>query len=375
MLSSCPSPAEFKSNEVLKPYTSFKIGGAAKLLVDAGTPDQFREALALRRAHNLPLFVLGGGSNVLISDRGFDGLVVHPANRGVSAIDEDRESVTLRVNAAEKWDDVVAFAVEHGWWGIENLSHIPGQAGAALIQNIGAYGHQISDVLLSTEIMEIESGTVISLQTADCEMGYRTSVFNTTRKGQMLVLSLVLRLSQRGEPNLRYPDLKSRFSRPGNASPTLEQIREAVISIRDRKFPFPRGERGGNAGSFFKNLILSSLDYQVLEANLQSHFGPDVRQRLLEIRSRSPAAGPVRIPTAFLIDACGLKGYWIGSAKVNESQPLVLLNEGGATAEDVLRLARHIRQTVYARTGIAISLEPELVGFSQAELADYLALA
>ena len=374
MTSSCYTPVDFRSNEPLKPYTTFKIGGPASFFANIRTPDEIREALAFRSAHNLGLFILGGGSNILVSDRGFDGLVVHPMNRGISILDQDAEAVTLQVNAAETWDHVVAFTVEHGCWGIENLSHIPGHAGAALVQNIGAYGQQISDVLLSTEVIEIEGGRVLTLRTVDCEMGYRRSLFNTRRKGQLLILTLTLRLAKNGRPNLQYPDLKAYFSRAETTPPTLPQIREAVISIRDRKFPFPKEERGGNAGSFFKNLLLTAAEYEILEANLKSHFDSVIQQRLIEIRTTSPISRAIKVPTAFLIETCGLKGYRIGAARVNEPQPLVLLNEGGATADDVLRLARHIRQTVFARTGMVISLEPELVGFSQAEFAKYMAL-
>jgi UDP-N-acetylmuramate dehydrogenase len=374
MPSSCSTPVDFRSNEPLKPYTTFKIGGLAKLFANIRTPDEIRKALAFRSAHNLRLFILGGGSNILVSDRGFDGLVIHPMNRGISILDQDADSVTLHVSAAETWDHVVAFAVERGWWGIENLSHIPGHAGAALVQNIGAYGQQIGDVLLSTDVVEIAGGPILTLRTADCDMGYRRTLFNTSRKGQLLILNLALRLAKNGQPNLQYPDLKAYFSGAGTTSPALPQIREAIICIRDRKFPFPKEERGGNAGSFFKNLLLTPAEYEILEAKLDSHFDSDIQQRLLEIKARSPVSRATKIPTAFLIETCGLKGHRIGAAKVNETQPLVLLNEGGATADDVLRLARHIRQTVFARTGMVISLEPELVGFSQDKIAEYLAL-
>ena len=375
------SAAPIRQRQLLKPYTTFKIGGPAAYWVEVGSADSLLEALAFRKVEDLDLFILGGGSNILVSDRGFDGLVVHPVNRGICVSGEDADTVALRIGAAESWDDTVAYAVADGLWGIENLSHIPGQTGAALVQNIGAYGAQLSDVFVSAEVMAIETGEIQVLDREACRLGYRTSIFNTTSRGRLVTLSLTLRLKKRGEPNLGYPDLRAYFqewsSKPiGSARPPgLAEIRQAIVTIRDRKFPFPREEKGGNAGSFFKNLLLTETEYLQLEEQFQRHFGPGELDRLRELRNRFPAAGQIRIPTAFLIEICGLKGCRIGGAQVNETQPLVLLNQGGATAHDVLTLAHHVRQTIYAKTGMAIEIEPELVGFTPAELADYLSLS
>jgi UDP-N-acetylmuramate dehydrogenase len=367
-----PGAAEpvIKLDEPLKPYTTFKIGGPARFFVCASTLEQFREALALAARHTLPLFVLGGGSNILVSDRGFAGVVVHPVERGIGMFREDAESAILEVNAAETWDDVVRHAVEHGGWGIENLSHIPGQAGAALVQNIGAYGQQVSDVLQSVGVMDIASRALRTLSASDCDFGYRRSIFNSTARGQFIIVSLVLRLARRARPQLDYPDVQAYFAERGIGRPSLAEIRQAIVTIRDRKIPFPREERGGNAGSFFKNLMLSEEECVKLGAHLQRNFSPRESARLEEIRQRFPSAERIKIPTAFLIEICGLKGHRLGGAQVNETQPLVLLNQGGATAQEVMALARHVRSTVRARTGMTISIEPELVGFTEQEIAE-----
>ena len=375
MLQSAPMPPQsgpigpkIREAEPLKPYTTFKIGGPARYFVRAATLEDFRAASHLAIGNSLPLFILGGGSNILVSDRGFDGVVAHPASRGIKVASEDGESITLEVSAAETWDDLVRYAVEHGWWGIENLSHIPGQAGAALVQNIGAYGQQVSDVVQSAEVLEIATGATRVLNSAECCFGYRRSIFNTSARGKLIIVGLVLRLAKRGVPHLDYPDVRGYFRDRGIAAPSLAEIRQAIISIRDSKFPFPREERGGNAGSFFKNLSLSSYECEALQGNIQRNFSPQELAKLEEVRNRFPSAGRIRIPTAFLISICGLKGSTVGGAKVNETQPLVLLNEGGATAEDVITLARHVRRTVWAKTGMKIEIEPELVGFSEEEL-------
>ena len=357
--------------EPLKPYTTFKIGGPARYFVQAISVEDFRATAALAAKLRLPLFVLGGGSNILVSDSGYDGVVVHPASRGIHIRHEDAETVSLEVNAAEPWDDVVRYAVEHNWWGIENLSHIPGQAGAALVQNIGAYGRQVSDVVQSAQVLDIASGALRVLTAADCGFGYRRSVFNTTARGQLIILALTLRLAKQGSPQLEYPDVRAYFLERATGQPSIAEIREAIITIRDRKFPFPREERGGNAGSFFKNLSLVESEYEVLHATVQRNFPGRDLARLEELRSRFSPADRIRIPTAFLIEICGLNGYRAGGAQVNHAQPLVLLNQGGATAQDVMGVALHVRKTVRARTGMTIAIEPELVGFNTKEL-EYL---
>lgn len=375
MLSCYPVPKlEIKRGESLKPYTTFKIGGLARFFASASTPEEYRQALDFARSESLPVFVLGGGSNILVSDNGFDGLVIHPSQRGLTLVSEDEMSCTLRVAAAEAWDDVVRHTVGREAWGIENLSHIPGQAGAALVQNIGAYGQQLSGVLAGAEVLEIETGEVRQFQPERCSLGYRLSIFNSTEKNRFIILTLTLRLLKHGTPDLRYPDVEAYFEERGISAPSLSEIRHAIIAIRDRKFPFPREEKGGNAGSFFKNLQLGQADFYTLQSSVQRNFPHHVLERLKALRKRFAGPGPIKIPTAFVIEACGLKSLRVGNAQVNSTQPLVLLNLGGATADDVMTLAGQIRRTVAERTGMAISLEPELVGFTAKEVARYLNL-
>jgi UDP-N-acetylmuramate dehydrogenase len=363
---------EIQRGVSLKPYTTFKIGGRAKYFARAASVQEYREALDFACRRNLRVFVLGSGSNILVSDRGFNGLAIHPAQRGLAIASEDKASCTLRIAAAETWDDVVRYADERHWWGIENLSHIPGQAGAALVQNIGAYGQQLSDCLAQAEVLEIAGGQVCEFGAERCGLGYRRSIFNSTEKNRYVILGISLRLAKSGKADLRYPDVAAYFEERGNSAPSLAEIREAIIAIRDSKFPFPREEKGGNAGSFFKNLQLGEADFQKLQMYVQKNFPHHAQERLAEIRRRYVGPGPIKVPTAFLIDICGLKGLRHGHAQVNETQPLVLLNLGGATAHDVMSLARHVRRSVAERTGMAISLEPELVGFSSEEVAQYL---
>ncbi|HET7101796.1 MAG TPA: UDP-N-acetylmuramate dehydrogenase [Terriglobia bacterium] len=365
---------EIRRDEPLKPFTTFKVGGPALFFADAATRDDFLQALRFARQKDLYVFLLGGGSNILVSDSGFQGLAIHPVQRGVAIETEESEKALLRIEAGEPWDEVVRRAVEEGLWGIENLSHIPGQAGAAIVQNIGAYGQQISDVFKSATVLQVASGNLLKLCAADCGFGYRKSIFNSSARNDFIILQLELALNRRARLDLRYPDVQDIFIERGIERPSLQQVRDAIIEIRDRKFPFPREEKGGNAGSFFKNLVLSEAEFEVLYANIHRNFSTAEWTRLEEISKRSRAGGPVKIPTAFLIEICDLKGQHEGGARVNETQPLVLLNDGGATAHDVLTLAGRVRRTVHARTGMTISLEPELVGFSPEQVEEYLAL-
>ncbi len=361
---------EILSNYPLKAYTTFKIGGPARYFTELRTPSELTEALEFADSKELQIFILGGGSNLLISDRGLDALVLHPCRTGLRVEESSNgQQVRLQVQAAEPWDRLVAYAVKNNFWGIENLSHIPGQAGAAAVQNIGAYGQQISDVLQDVLVAELRTGATSRLSASECGLAYRKSIFNSTQKRRYLILEINLRLTRDPRPNLGYAAVKLWFERLGTGEPSLLQIREAIVAIRDAKFPYPRTEKGGNAGSFFKNLMLTQEDYEALEQRFRDDFNGEWLTRLRELR-RLSTSSQIRMPTAFLIEACGLKGHRMGGAVVNERQPLVLLNEGGASARDVLLLARHIRQTIFAATGLKISIEPELAGFTPSELTE-----
>lgn len=366
------SVLEIRQNAPLKPYTTFKIGGPARYLCAVTTPAEVREAITAARSLALPVFVLGGGSNILVSDAGFDGLVLHPAQGGVDVVEHAAESVRLKVNAGEPWDRVVGFAVDRGWWGIENLSHIPGQSGAALVQNIGAYGQQLSNVLSEAEVVTLSDAGLKVLRAGDCDLGYRRSIFNSSRAGKFLIWSITLKLGRNPRRYLAYKDVAAYFEERGDREPSQLDIRRAVIAIRDRKFPYPREERGGNAGSFFKNPMLAVAQWESLETRVRARFGEAAGARLAAVRSRAAGGEFLTVPAALLIDVCGLRGFEVGGAQVNPSQPLVILNRGGGTADDVLRLAGHVRRAVYSEIGVSLEVEPELVGFSREEREHYL---
>jgi UDP-N-acetylmuramate dehydrogenase len=320
----------------------------------------------------LALCVLGGGSNVLVNDRGFDGVVLQLNIRGIEVVEEDAQTVLLKVAAGESWDALVAKAVDSGWWGIENLSLIPGNVGALAIQNVGAYGQEASKVVEYLEVYAVATGEQTMLTNKECRFGYRTSVFNAGMKGRYIIVNTFLRLSKNEDPNLSYRDLQKYFG--GTKAPTLAELRAAVINLRQSKLPDPR--HLGNAGSFFKNLYLSEQEFERLCIQMNNSFGHEWAANLSVFRQTSGTHSPIiKVPTAFLLDICGLKGAQIGGAALYHKHSLILVNATRcATAHDVMSLVKKIRQTVYCKTGLEITPEPTLVGFNSRELQRYFCL-
>ncbi|MDP4199293.1 MAG: UDP-N-acetylmuramate dehydrogenase [Bacteroidota bacterium] len=354
----------------LKPLTTFKIGGPAREFVEIADAEDIPEALVYAESHALKTLVLGGGSNMLVSDNGFVGLVINVKNKGIAELGSGQ----LKVASGEYWDQVVQFAVERGLWGIENLSRIPGRTGAVAVQNVGAYGQEISQVLVSVEVYDRKKKSFRTLTKEECGFSYRKSIFNTTEKNRFVILNTTLRLSEEPHRNLTYPDVKKRFE--NNPEPTQQEIREAIKEIRDKKFPFPPESVEGNAGSFFKNSVLSGEQFghllTLFRRNLPEHVG-----RLHQITRTDPIAhhplpSPVKVASAFILEACGLKGFRRGDVMLNPSQPVVVLNvTGQATADEVLSVVKQVRTIVEEKTGLHLYTEPELIGFTAEELEEY----
>jgi UDP-N-acetylmuramate dehydrogenase len=363
---------QIQKDVLLKPYTTFKIGGFAKFFAHCTNLEDLKSALLFAKEHNEKVLIISGSSNMLIADAGFNGLVISMEILGKEVVEEQVDKVKIKVLAGENWDELVKWACTQELWGLENLSHIPGKTGAAVVQNIGAYGAQIADTIDSVEVLEIATGEIKNFSNSECGFGYRRSIFNKEQKGQYVILSVVFTLSRKALPHLKYTDLQIYFKE--NLSPSVSEIRNAVIEIRNKKFPFPTQAKDGNAGSFFKNVLINKNNFSQLEEKIKLNFGKVELEKLKFYEQRSENSEVIKIPTAFLIEICGWKGKELGGVKVNESQSLVLLNMGSASAVDVLALAKTIRQNVHAKTGIALEIEPELVGFSETELNSLYAL-
>ena len=355
---------EIQKNVLLAPYTTFKIGGPARYFCSIKNAEEAKEAFEFAEKNHLNIFILGGGSNVLISDKGFDGLVIKIENKGIEITREDDASVALKIASGENWDKVVKFAVEKQWWGIENLSHIPGSVGAIAVQNVGAYGQEASNVIESVTVFERETRQILELNNQECGFAYRKSIFNSAQKGKYIIFYITLKLSKIANPILSYRDLQTRFT---GKNPAIDEIRQAIIAIRDKKYPFPTENKNGNAGSFFKNPSLTINEYQSVLINITQSINAEAVAKIEHRKFMDN--DKIKIPAALLIELCGLKELAEGGASINHNQPLVIINaSGSALASDVLNLAKKIIEEVYKKTGIKLSIEPELVGFSENEL-------
>jgi UDP-N-acetylmuramate dehydrogenase len=351
-------------NVALAPLTTFRIGGAARYFVDALDENTVLEAAHWAKDKSLPMFILGGGSNLLVADAGFSGLVIKVGISGIDWTTANAKTI-VRAGAGEEWDRLVGLAVERGLAGIECLSGIPGSVGGTPVQNVGAYGQEVSEVLTNVRVYDRNRDRIVELSRDECGFTYRTSIFNTIAKDRYVVLSVAFALMQHGAPAIRYPDVLREFDGKG-ATPTLSDVRAAVRRIRQRKaMLLVEGDPDcRSAGSFFKNPIITEEQF----AELQSVAGPAGSE--VPRYPVGQASGKVKTAAAWLIEQAGFsKGYSLGPVGLSTKHTLALVNKGGAKAEDVLRLAAEIRARVRGRFGIELLPEPVLLGFSNEVLS------
>ncbi|WP_263352167.1 UDP-N-acetylmuramate dehydrogenase [Acidicapsa acidisoli] len=342
---------KIQENVALAPFTTFGIGGPARWFAEAASEAEIVDAVTWARERLLPLFVLGGGSNLLISDAGFAGLVLRMALKGVEA-EEDGGRREFRVAAGEDWDGFVQRAVAEKCSGIECLAGIPGSVGGTPVQNVGAYGQEVSETIERVRVLDLESLNFQEMSGEACGFAYRSSVFNSSAKGRYLVLRVDYRLTPGGKANLRYADLQRVFS--AGSDPVLAEIAAEVRRIRLSKgmLLVDGDENCRSAGSFFKNPIVSMESFEELTARLGK-----------EPPHYPAGAGQVKLPAAWLIEQAGFpKGFRLGRAGISSRHTLALVNLGGASASDILAL-RDLIVGRLARDGIALTMEPVLVGF------------
>ena len=339
----------------LAPLTTFQVGGPARYLVEARDLAEVREAVAFARDRGLSLFVLGGGSNLVVADAGFPGLVLRIALCGVEERGEDGKRL-FDVGAGEDWDAFVARAVARDCAGVECLSGIPGTVGGTPIQNVGAYGQEVSETISGVQVLDLESGAVRELCAPACDFGYRRSLFNTTQRGRYIVLRVSFALTPGGPPRIAYADLKKFFA--GRRAPTLGEAREAVRQIRHSKAMLivAGDEDCRSAGSFFKNVLLDAGGL----ATLTERAAP----RGLQVLSFPGAEGRIKVPAAWLVEQAGFpRGFQRGPVCISRKHSLAIVNRGGATAADILALKDEIQRRVAQEFGIALQPEPVFVGF------------
>lgn len=331
-----------KENHSLKSYNTFGIDIRCKYFVEAEEEGELLEFV--RQYEWVPdeILVLGGGSNFLFTED-FEGTVFYPAMKGIEIIGEDAESVRVRVGAGEEWDAFVAWAVENGYGGVENLSHIPGHVGAAPVQNVGAYGMEAGEVIQEVEAIEMEKAQRVKIAAEECEFAYRDSRFKREWKNRFIITRVVFRLSKKPHFRIEYGSIRSELEKQGG-TPSLSGIREAVIRIRKEKLPDV--DTLPSAGSYFKNPVVP----QALAGQLAEKY-PGMPVYPVDKGHSKLAAG-------WLIEQCGWKGKSLGRAGVYEKQALVLVNLGGATGTEIARLANEIRKSVFMKFNVWI--EPEV---------------
>jgi UDP-N-acetylmuramate dehydrogenase len=336
-------PLPLQRDFPLRDLNTFGVAAAAYAYLPVADADLLRAVRNDAMLAALPRLILGGGSNLLLT-RDFPGLVLHMRNTGIAIVGSDRQATYVRAAAGESWHRLVLWTLQQGLGGLENLSLIPGSVGASPIQNIGAYGVEIKDRLHSLRAYDFINDEILTLHKADCAFGYRDSIFKHALRDRAVILDVTFALPHRWQPQIAYAELARALTARGLQQPTPQQISEEVISIRRAKLPDPA--QIGNAGSFFKNPIVTAGQRAAL------------LQRFPALVSYAQADGGFKLAAGWLIDQCGWKGRVLGAAGVYPQQALVLVNRGGATGADILALARAIQADVQARFGVALEPEP-----------------
>ncbi|UZJ61932.1 UDP-N-acetylmuramate dehydrogenase [Pseudomonas sp. KU26590] len=328
----------------LKPYNTFGVAVRARRFAEAFSDDDVREALAYSSSHDVPLMVIGGGSNLLLT-RDVDALVLRMANRGIRITYEDCGGAIVEAEAGEPWHPFVLDTLAQGLAGLENLSLIPGTVGAAPMQNIGAYGVELKDVFHSLTAMDRHSGELREFALADCEFGYRDSLFKH-QPNRWLILRVRFKLSYSATLHLDYGPVRQRLEEQGIKEPSPIHVSRAICAIRSEKLPDPATL--GNAGSFFKNPLVSAEQFAVIKL---THPG---------VVGYPQADGQVKLAAGWLIEQAGWKGFREGDAGVHALQSLVLVNYGQASGKQLLGLAQRIQADILERFGVALEMEPNL---------------
>ena len=348
-----------QENIPLAPLTTFRLGGPARFFVEASTAGDVEEAVAFAQAKELPIFILGGGSNLVIADRGWPGLVLKVAIPGIEQRpgQNDEGKVLFDAGAGESWDRVVSHAVRAQCAGIECLSGIPGSVGGTPVQNVGAYGQEVSETIESVQVFDRQDRQVHELCNEECGFTYRSSIFNTTERERFIILRVVYALTPGGKPHLAYADLQRHFE-GRETRPNLAETREAVRHIRARKgMLIVTGDPDSqSAGSFFKNPVLSEAQHEDLQKR--------AAVKGLHLPSYPALEQRHKVSAAWLVEKSGFaRGFGFGHVGISSKHALAIVNRGGGTAAEVLALKDQIQQRIEELWGVRLEPEPVMVGF------------
>lgn len=336
---------QIEQNISLKTYNTFGIDVSARYFVSVNNLEELQDVLAFKEYPNK--LILGGGSNMLLTQNQ-DALVIHLNIKGIQVLSEDEHTVIVESHAGENWHEFVLWCLDNDYGGLENLSLIPGQVGTAPIQNIGAYGVELKDTFISCKAVSTETNKIHSFSKADCDFGYRNSIFKHDLKGKFIITSVTFKLSKKNHKlSVNYGSVESQLESMQIENPTIQDISKAVISIRQSKLPDPKDI--GNSGSFFKNPVITKTHYHKLTKNFK------------DIPSYTISTDEIKIPAGWLIEKAGFKGKRFGNYGVHKNQALVLVNYGNAEGKDILNLSKLIQKTVKRLFDISIEAEVNIL--------------
>jgi UDP-N-acetylmuramate dehydrogenase len=351
-------------NVPLAQYTTLGVGGPARWFVETAVEDEMLAAVRFARTHAAPYFILGGGSNLLVSDDGFPGLVIHISSTGSALHNESNGFATIVSSAGVDWDSIVRLAVEKNCAGIECLAGIPGSVGGTPVQNVGAYGQEVSRTIVSLRALDLEAEKIVRLPASDCGFAYRRSIFNTTHRERYAITQVVYSLKLDGAPHLDYRDVKQYFAERAIAQPSLSETAAAVRAIRARKGMVLAADDpdSRSAGSFFKNPVVPAATVSRLATLAGCRI--DQVPQFPSGSGYAPSDEMVKLSAAWLIELAGFhKGFTMGRAGLSTKHVLAIINRGGASAADILALRDAITQGVQARAEIKLEQEPIMLGF------------
>ncbi|MGP8215170.1 MAG: UDP-N-acetylmuramate dehydrogenase [Bacteroidia bacterium] len=338
---------KFYENYPLKDCTTFHARVFAKNYTEFSSTGELKEILSSEQVKGKQFMILGGGSNVLFTGD-YDGIIIRNAIKGIEIVKEAGNDIYIKAYSGEKWHDFVMYCVNHNYGGIENLSLIPGTVGAGPIQNIGAYGVELKDVLQEVEAMDVNTLEIKKFSNAECKFGYRDSIFKGEGKGRYIIIAVTLKLRKNPEKvNVSYGSVSKELESMGIANPAIADVSKAVIKIRSSKLPDP--EKLGNAGSFFKNPVIPDSKFEKL------------KEKFPEMVSFPAQEGYTKLAAGWLIEQCGWKGKRIGDAGIHKDQALVLVNYGDATGKEIYDLSTKIIESVKEKFGVELEREVNMV--------------
>jgi len=334
---------KLQHNISLKPYNTFSIDVIAKQFIDITSLSDLKELVGTEK----DFFILSGGSNLLLT-KDIEGLVVHLNTKGITIVKETDNHVFVKVSAGENWHEFVMWCIDQNYGGLENLSLIPGNVGTTPIQNIGAYGTEVKDTIIEVVGLEIESNSTSIFTNKECEFSYRNSIFKNDQKGKYIITDVTFKLSKNDHKlNSSYGTIQSELEKNNIKNPTIKDLSDAVISIRQSKLPDPK--EIGNSGSFFKNPVISRQQFETLQHNY-----PEIPHYIVTETT-------IKVPAGWLVEQCGFKGKRFGDAGVHKNQALVLVNYGDATGKEIWQLAQNIQKTVFKKYNIELEAEVNVI--------------